>query len=209
MSAVRAIVTRMRHRAGRAARDESGFSLLEMTIAVLVLGIVLSTATGFISTVLMRGTETSEQTQLQAETRQVMDQLVREIRQASTGTPSVPAIETMQAGTIQFLAPDSSSPYAMRRIAYTVTNGQLQRAAVTSSDTDGYPWVIGALPAYSSVLGSVQNTNVFTYQDDTGAVTAVPGSVSTVVIRLDIDPFPGSGSGAQTYTTSVHLRSSQ
>ena len=61
---------------------------------------------------------------------------------------------------------DSSTPYGMRRIAYTVANGQLQRASVVSSDTDGYPWVIGALPAYTKTLGSVVNTtNVFTYQD--------------------------------------------
>ncbi len=205
MSALPVAVERLRTRAA----NEAGFSLLEMTVAVLVLGIVLSTATGFISSVLMRGTETSEQTQLQAETRQVIDQLVRELRQASTGAPTVPAIETMQAGTIQFLTPDSSATYQLRRIAYTVSNGQLTRASVTSTDNDGYPWVIGALPAYTKVLSSVQNTDVFTYEDDSGNVTADAGSASTVVIKLDIDPFPGSGSGAQTYTTSVHLRSAQ
>lgn len=183
-------------------------TLVEVTVAVGLLGVVLSIAMSFFSSALMRGTELSEQTELQAETRLVLDQLVRELRQATSGSTSTAAIETMQSGTITFLSPDQGTPYAMRRISYTVDTAtkELRRAIVTSTDTDGVPWVIGALPAASKVLGSVQNAAVFSYKDDAGAVTTIPAAVHTVEITLDIDPFPGSGSPAHTYKAAVHVR---
>jgi prepilin-type N-terminal cleavage/methylation domain-containing protein len=200
-------------RAGRpnSARsaDERGFTAIEMTVAVFVLGIVMATAMGFMSSALLRGTATSEQTVLQAETRQVFDQFVIEMRQATSGMTGVVAIETMQAGTIQFLSPNSATPYGMRRISYTVASGELRRTEITSTDTDGYPWVFGTLPAYSKVLGSVRNTTVFRYLDDNGAVTAVPAAVQTIEISLDIDPFPSISSSPKTYKTAVHPRSIQ
>jgi type II secretory pathway pseudopilin PulG len=205
MTFARAVASMKQRRA-----DESGMTLVELTVSVLVLGIVLATAMSFISSALMHGTEISEETQLQNETRQVLDQMVRELRQATSGSVSTPvaAIQTpMQSDTITFLSPNSVVPaYGMRRIRYTAVAGELRRSVVTSTDTDGYPWVIGSQPADSKVLGSVQNTAVFTYLDDEGVVTTVPAAVHTVRITVDIDPFPSTGASAKTYTVSVHPR---
>jgi prepilin-type N-terminal cleavage/methylation domain-containing protein len=188
--------------------SERGMTVVELAVAVALLGIVLSAAMGFFSSALLRGSEVSEASVLQAETRQTLDQLVRELRQSTSGREGVASIESMSASSITFLTPDASSPVRMRRVSYRVNQNALERTVILSTDSDGYPWTFSTLPAYDPVLGSVRNTNVFVYKNDVGTVTSTPGDVHTVEITLDIDPFPSSGSGANTYTVAVHPRSS-
>jgi len=201
------LVRRWARRSG-GATSTSGFTVVEMAVSVAVLGVVLSMAMGFFGQALTRGSEVSESTQLQNESRQVLDQLVRELRQANSGSSSVAAILTMTGTTLTFLSPDSSTPYRMRKISYQVSGNSLQRASVLSTDTDGYPWLgIDTLPAYTPVLGSVRNASPFSYLDDAGSPTTTASAVHTVLVSIDIDPYPSSGAPAYTYSVGVHPRS--
>jgi hypothetical protein len=152
-----------------------------------------------------------EQSVLQGEVRGAIDRLARDLRSATNGDSAVP-IETMTASTLQFLSPDHASTYHMRRIAYQLSNGKLQRAETISTDTDGSPWVLGwTTPpsnAWVTQVGSVKNTTLFTYLDANAAVTATAASVRTVKISVSVAPN-GSQARQYNYSNSATLRTTQ
>jgi prepilin-type N-terminal cleavage/methylation domain-containing protein len=197
-------------------RSEQGMTLIEVTVATALLSVVLGSAFSFFSTSIVRGAEITQQTQLQAETRGVLDQMVREIRQATSGdTAVVPAtsIQSMGPAGLEFWSPDQATPYHIRQIGYTydATARELQRRVSLSTDTDGLPWVIPTPPTYTAVLSSVASAT-FTYVNASGnPITTTDAvaraAVSVVEIAISIDPFPTSGSAPHLYKTSVHLRS--
>lgn len=65
-------------------RDEFGFSLLELMIATLVIGILSITVSGFYVNRLIDASRTFTQTSLQSNTKQAVDIIVRDIKSAQT-----------------------------------------------------------------------------------------------------------------------------
>jgi type II secretory pathway pseudopilin PulG len=173
-----------------------------------VLGIFFAMVSMVLSMAMRHSGEVQEQSVLQSEARAAVDAMAADLRQAVSGdaaNPPAAAIETMTATTIQFLSPDRATPFHMRRIGYQVVGGKLDRRLSTSTNTTGYPWTFPALSAWATQVGSVKNTDVFTYLDSSGAVTTTAANVSSVTIKLVL-AAKANASRTTTYSTSVTLR---
>ena len=149
-----------------------------------------------------------EQAALQGEVRASLDRLTTDFRQATTmgGTS---AVEAASATSLTFDSPDRGTPFHLRRIAYQLVNGQLQRSTTVSTDTDGPPWVWPATPGpWVTELGSVASTSPFTFYDATGAVTTTPTAVASLRITVNVAPKQTQG-GSNTYSTLIAIRTLQ
>jgi prepilin-type N-terminal cleavage/methylation domain-containing protein len=187
---------------------ESGFTIPELLISMAILAIVL---TGF-SQMLMTSSKTSnrltEQALLQNEVRVSIDRLTTDLRSATNANGTTP-IESLSSATLQFLSPDTGTPFHLRRIAYRLVNGRLERSMTFSTDTDGWPWVWPATPApYIEQLNSITNAAVFTYYDDSGAQTTDPAVVRSVRVTVNVAPRQAQG-GTATYSALVSIRTLQ
>jgi prepilin-type N-terminal cleavage/methylation domain-containing protein len=187
---------------------EGGFTVPELIICMAILGIVL---TGF-SQMLMSTSKTSnrvtEQALLQNEVRVAVDRLTTDLRSATTANGTTP-IESMSSTSLQFLSPDTGTPFHLRRIAYSYANGSLDRSMTYSTDTDGWPWVWPAVSGPSiQQLGSITNAAVFTYYDDGGTQTTDPAAVRSVRVTVNVAPRQTQG-GSATYSALVSIRTLQ
>jgi type II secretory pathway component PulJ len=189
----------------RSSSREGGYSIVELLIGFIFIGLLFSLFATVVSSALRHGDEVEEQTTLQVEARAAVDTLAAELRQAYTGDDTVAPIESIGANTITFLSPDRQEPFHLRRISYRLQSGVVERAQAVSTDTDGYPWTIPALGAWHGKVGSVVGSTLFTYYDADGAVTATPASVSTIAIAVTVATAT-SPDRQYTYRTSVSLR---
>lgn len=187
-------------------RQEAGFTLSEMLVVLAILGILMAAFTGLLSTTVRHSTEIQEQDVTQTEVRAAVDRLAAEFRQAYSGDSATAPIEAATGTTLQFLSPDRAQPFHLRRIAYRLSAGALERATATSTDTDGFPWVFPALGAYAPVLGSIRNAALFTFLDASNAPTTVAANVRTVTIAVTV-ATKAAPSRQYTYGTSVTVRS--
>lgn len=196
-------------------RQEAGLTLSEMLVVLAIMGIILAALALVLSMSITQSSQIQEQSTLQTEVRTVVDGMARELRQAYTGDSTYP-IETATSTTLQFLSPDKAVPFHNRRIAYSLSGGQINRALTTSTDTDGPPWAglawtsFGSIPAgsWAKQVGSVKNTAIFTYFDKTGAQlsgTITPSSVYRVLITVTVATKAAS-TRQYTYSTSASLR---
>lgn len=186
---------------------ERGFTLIELLVAMAVLGIMLATAMPLLASAVRRSSDVEQRIAIQAEVRPAIEQLGRDLRQAYTGD-ATPPVETLSASQITFLSPDRNEPFHLRRVSYRVSGGVLERATAVSTDTDGSPWVIPGLPAWSPVVRSVVDPAVFTYLDESGAATTNAALVRTVGVRLVVSAARTSSTNL-TYQSSVNLRAMQ
>ena len=189
----------------QSVRGEGGFSIVELLIGFIFIGLLFGLFATVVVSALRHGDEIDEQTTLQVEARAAVDNLAAELRQAYTGDDAVAPIEAVSANTLTFLSPDRQQPFHLRRISYRLQSGVLQRAQAKSTDTDGYPWSIGALGGWHSQVGSVVGTSIFTFYNSAGAVTTTPSAVSTVAIAVTV-ATKTSPNRKYTYRTSVSLR---
>jgi type II secretory pathway component PulJ len=192
-------------RALRAARRQGGFTLTEMLISMLFIGVLFGLFATVVGSTIRHNDEVTKMTTLQAEARAVLDQLAQDLRSAYTGDETVPEIESMSSTAITFFSPDRAEPFHLRRVAYRLSGGQLQRRQAISTDTDGYPWSIPALGGWITRLNSVTSTTLFTYKDANGNVTATPAEVAEVLMSVTV-ATTSSPSRSYTYSTSVTLR---
>jgi Tfp pilus assembly protein PilW len=189
----------------RSARGQGGFSIIELLIGFIFIGLLFGLFGTVVVSALRHGDEIDEGTTLQVEARAAVDTMAAELRQAYTGDDAVAPVEAIGGTTITFLSPDREQPFHLRRISYRLQSGVLQRAQAKSSDTDGYPWSIPSLGGWHSQVGSVVNSTVFTFYDSTGAVTATASAVETVAITVTV-ATKTSPNRKYTYKTSVSLR---
>jgi prepilin-type N-terminal cleavage/methylation domain-containing protein len=185
-------------------RREDGFSLMEMVLTMVVMGILFTTMMGSISSVLHWGGEVQERSVLQTEMRAAVDRLAADLRQAYTGD-ATPLVSAAGATSIVFHSPDRSTPLHLRKIAYEVTGGELRRSVTASTNAGGGPWTFPAQGAWEPQVGSIANATVFTYRDSAGALTTDPARVKTVVITIVLATKAAS-TRQFTYRTSVTLR---
>ena len=200
---MRALRRRLRH-------EESGFSLIELTVSMAVLGILFGVYSLVLSSTIRDGGAVEDQATSQAQVRAAVDVLAADLRQAytgdSTGTATLVA-SGFSGTTITFYSPDRQTPFHDRQISYRLSSGNLQRQFATSTDTDGYPWTWGATSAWVTQVSNVTNSTIFTYYDSSGAVTSTASAIDSVGITVTVSPR-GSQGRTYTYSTSVQLRSS-
>jgi len=189
----------------RRAGREGGFTLVELLIAMGLIGVIFALFSVVVSSTLRHGGQVEEQTVLQHEVRGTVERLAQDLRQAYSGVDDSSPIESISATQIQFLSPDRQQPFHLRRLAYRASGTSFQSARAISTDTDGAPWEIPALGSWDTQFGSLVGTNVFTYLDENGVVTADPAQVRTVVIEVTVATSI-SPNRQYTYKTSVTLR---
>jgi prepilin-type N-terminal cleavage/methylation domain-containing protein len=195
----------LRQRA-RSLRRDSGFTLIEMLTAMVVLGFMFAAVSVVLSSMVRHSDEVEDRSVLQADVRFTIDRLSIDLRQAYSGVDGVSPIESISPTGLTFLSPDRATPFHLRRISYRLNSGKIERAMATSTDTDGAPWNIPSLGAWVKQVDSVTNAAPFTYYDSAGAVTSVPADVSTV--KVDLDLVTNSSPTRQLrYSTSVTVRS--
>ena len=189
-------------------RDERGFTAVELVVGMTMLLIVLVAFGQMLITSSKTSNRVEEQAALQAEVRASVDRLTTDFRQATTtGTPS--PVESVRSTAFTFDSPDRRTPFHLRRIAYRVVNGQLERSTTTSTDTDGYPWVWPVTPgAWIPELTSITNASPFTFYDASGLATTTVSAVHSMGITLSVSPKQTQG-GTNTYSTLVTIRTLQ
>jgi prepilin-type N-terminal cleavage/methylation domain-containing protein len=199
-----AAAERALRRPRRAAAAPHGFTIVELLVAMAVIGIVLGPLASMLTTVSWSSNITMNQDALLTEARSAVEVIVTDVREAYTSSSSVPAIVSMNGTQLTFYAPDGLQPFHLMEISYQLTGKNLQRAFATSTNTGGPPWTIPALGGWSTVIGSVSNSTIFTYQDANGNATTDVTKVSRVLVTLTISP--SDGGPATTYQDSATIR---
>jgi len=189
-------------------RGQDGFTVIEMLVSIALLSVLIAAAATVLTNIVRQGTEVQEQSVLQTEVRHAVDRIAQDLRQAYTDVGST-AIEVGDATNLQFLSPDRGEPFRMRRIAYQVSAGRLERALSTSTDTDGAPWSFPPLSAWQpQSTAAFVNPVVFTYFDSAGAAPAALGDVRSVGVRV-VAELPTTSGRQFTYGTTVTVRPTQ
>jgi prepilin-type N-terminal cleavage/methylation domain-containing protein len=132
----------------RRALDERGFTLIELVVVMAILGITTAMFSVTYTTTISRSSHVQAQNIAQTEVRAALNQLVSDLRDATTGTTTTPIVNYGNS-SISFYAPNHLAPnsttgaIALQRITYSLnlTSHVLQRRAtdVTSYKTDGTP----------------------------------------------------------------------
>jgi prepilin-type N-terminal cleavage/methylation domain-containing protein len=189
----------------RRLRDQSGFTLIELLTAMALFGILVPAITLVLTTSVHWSDDLQEGATVQTEMRATIDRLAADLRQAYTGD-GTPILITASPNVIVFYSPDRSTPFRLRKIAYRLMSGNLERSTTTSTNAGGAPWTFPTpdAPFVSQVKGVLSN-GPFVYLDRTGTVTTDPFSVRSIGINLTVAtgikqnrPF--------TYQTSVTMR---
>jgi prepilin-type N-terminal cleavage/methylation domain-containing protein len=189
-------------------RDERGFTVVELLVGMTMLAIVLTAFGQMLITSSKTSNRVEEQAALQAEVRASVDRLTTDFRQATT-TGAASPVESVSSTAFTFDSPDRGTPFHLRRIAYRVVNGQLERSTTISTDTDGYPWVWPVTPgAWIPELTSITNASPFTFYDASGVATTTMSAVHSMRITLSVAPRQTQG-GTNTYSTLVTIRTLQ
>jgi prepilin-type N-terminal cleavage/methylation domain-containing protein len=210
----------------RRLRDDNGFTLIELIVSLPMLLILLLGLTTVMIQLTRSSTKTQAQAALQSDAREALSVLAGDIRQGFMGDGSDP-IMAASATSITFGSPDryptatvgtSVSSFHLRRITYTLSNGILQRQSTASTNTfpTAPPWTWPAQNgAVTTVMGSITNTDVFSYYTESGAQTTPPtplafpitdtSGVRAVGIKLTLSTG-GSQAKTFTFTQTVALR---
>lgn len=189
-------------------RREDGFTLIELIEAMALLSVLIALAAVVLTSIVRQGTEVQEQSVLQTEVRAGVDRIAQDLRQAYSDAGS-PAIETALDTNLQFLSPDRAEPFHMRRIAYQVSAGRLERALATSTNTDGPPWSFPGLGSWEpQSAAAFVNPVVFRYFDSAGLETTVRADVRSVGVRV-VAELPTTPGRQFTYETTVTVRPTQ
>jgi prepilin-type N-terminal cleavage/methylation domain-containing protein len=188
----------------RLARDERGFTLIELIVSAAVLSI-LAAAFGFVlSATVTHSAATQDAQVVQQEARAAVERFASDLRQAYTGDDAAYPIEVVNGTTVRFLSPNRTVPFRLRRITYRVNAGVLERQQAISTDTDGAPWNFGTAGAWTRLVAGVTTASPFSFEDADGDPTSNPLEVRTVRVQLTVRT---KGKRTSKYGTTVTVRS--
>jgi prepilin-type N-terminal cleavage/methylation domain-containing protein len=181
------------------ARDDEGFTLIELAAAMALMGMVMS----FVVTTVIRVRRVSIDQRLRGDSLAIasiaMDNMSKAMRAAtpldqnSTVTPRLPAFKSAAANDIVFYT-SLSGP--LRRIHYYVDANRVLWEETTIADAASSPyWTFSAAPRLRQIGSKIPATAgaLFTYRNDTGGAVTVPTTdpvvlqtVRTVEVNLTI-----------------------
>lgn len=191
-------------------RSDTGFTLAEMLVVIVLLGVILAAA------YMLMGTATGIANQIEAQTvaaeegRVVLDQLSRELRQAYEINENEGAFLVAQPREVVFYT-DVERDGRPDKVRYRVVEDKIYRSQ-SSATTDMPPYTFTAFTADAPVQGVLESTwgeSVFTFYTNTNPpVQAVaPADISAVKIRLKNVVIRGQKSASVDVTTLVKVRS--
>jgi len=197
-------------------RDESGFTLVELLVASVLVIVVLSATLLALESFQRNAKVNERQNEAQDKARNAMDLLARDLRNLASPTPLLPkAVDLNDATDVIFQSEGKVKPAGSlnaqntRRLRYCLSpEGTLYRQVQT--------WTSAAAPAVPGhascpdgswgnqlpVADDVVNGNrpLFTYNSD------VPEAINEVSSSLWVDVNPGSTPSEVSLQTSVFLR---
>ena len=184
---------------GRRTRDDSGFTLVELAVAIVLSGLVLSTIGAAYSSGLTANRKVDTNSKAQRDGRLVMDQLARELRsRGGIVTPSSPVVSPDPGPlAITFTTVrDEAAGIQSHTIHYEVSGGRLWK----STDNQNLQSVIDGLNN-SSLLP------LFTYYDASGTALTTGVAASTRRVTVSLSISTGKGGEPLVLTTDISFRS--
>ena len=211
----------------RATKTQRGFSLLELIVAIAILTTVIGVVTDGIMQIEKKSASDVNKVGLAQESRQFMDQILRDTRQ--TGYPSLfmfdpttltsaadctldsnvaCGIRNFSSSAIQFEGDIDGSGVSEVYIQSLAPGGNcpctVQRGTVLKS--------VGGTPAYYTELDNVMNQNIFTaYKYDGSAWVSGTDDrllIKNIGVTLYVrSPTPEAGQSSQTYPTTTMVSS--
>jgi prepilin-type N-terminal cleavage/methylation domain-containing protein len=203
------IMTSVSDRAETNTGDASGFTLIEMMIALAIFVAVITLAFGQLSTGVQQTATIDRASNSNSAARLVMESLKTELRQTSTGDTDLETIFVMTGTEIAFYTPDRKTPMHLMKVAYRLNGHVLERSSVSSTNADGAPWIFPVVsPTWVPLLAGVLNTDLFAYTASSGSPATDSATVRTVGLHLVL------ASGLSTpatvvYQVEVNVRSHQ
>jgi prepilin-type N-terminal cleavage/methylation domain-containing protein len=197
-------------RLARRLRSDAGFTLSEMLVVLVFLGMISAAFSMLFSSTIRHNSEITEQSVTQGELRAAVDRMTGEARQAYIGDGSSP-ITSIGSSQLTFTYPDKQTPFHLVRVSYRVSGGNLQRAFERSTNTAGPPWTwaVGGTPTnWATYVPNVTSATPFSYYDVSGAATATPANVRSIHADLTIATKIGNGR-TYAYSTSVSTRTTE
>lgn len=189
-----------------ARHDERGFTVVEVSVASLLLMLCLIVGLRFFDSAVSGAVDLERSTQQHADARWGTDRLVRELRQAFTGDPATPPVAVATARAITFYAPGTGTPFVLRRIAYRVQGGVLERSITSSTAAGGPPWAFGTVGPWAPVM-EVRDADAFVARDAAGAVTTDPAAIESIDIALQVPNTHGRAD--RLFRSSITLRNAR
>ena len=202
-----------------------GFTLVEMMVSVAILTTVVGVVVDGLAQLQQRNTMETTKVDLTQESREFMDQIVSDIRQAGypglqlfdpatkplgTNDPGVasPGMVNITNSSLQFEGDvDGSGVVSEVFIQLNPVNGPcpcvIQRGAVTKA-----LWQGGTLPVYYTEVNNVNNTTIFQGYDNGGnqlvLAGAPPANLAAIEITLNVkSPLPDVSGIYPTITMST------
>jgi prepilin-type N-terminal cleavage/methylation domain-containing protein len=200
----------MTRRIRHLVRDERGFTLSEMLVVLIFLGMISAAFSMLFSSTIRHNSEITEQSVTQGELRAAVDRMMSEARGAYIGDGTSP-ITAVGSSQLTFTFPDRLASFHLVRVSYRVSGGNLQRAFETSTNTGGPPWTwaVGGTPTnWATVAPNVTSATPFSFYDLGGVVTATPANVRSIHADLTIATKIGNGR-TYAYSTSVSTRTTE
>jgi prepilin-type N-terminal cleavage/methylation domain-containing protein len=211
----------------RAARRKSGFSLLELMVSLSILTIVIGVVTDGIVQIQKKSASDVNKVGLAQESRQFMDQILRDLRQS--GYPGLAMFDptTLTSGTnctldatvacglisfsttaIQFEGDIDGSGISEIYVHIVVPGSGNCPCTVQRGTVSKVSYMIGGTPAYYTELDNVMGQNIFTaYKYDGSAWVSGTDALSlikNVGITLYVQsPLPDTNYLSTTYPTTT------
>lgn len=197
-----------------------GFSLLELMLALVILSAVIAILTNGIMQIEQKSASDVNKVGLAQESRQFMDQLLRDLRQC--GFPGLAMFDPASGAT------SSSSYVAQGLISFSSTAIQFEGDIDGSGVSEVYIQAVvppggncpctvqrgtvlksvGGTPAYYTELDNVMSQNIFTaykydgtaYNSSTDALSSIKNIGITLYVQ---SPFPDTNQSSTTYPTTT------
>lgn len=156
--------------------SDSGFSLVELLVATVLLSVVGAVATGGIASALRTTRQDSTRSINTAALDTELQRIAREARVA----------DPLQAASSSRLVADIYRSGQCRRMEWRISGTTLQwRTLAWSTTCATYPSTTGAVDSgYLTRLTNVNSATPFTYLDSAGGVPTSPTTIQQVVVTL-------------------------
>jgi prepilin-type N-terminal cleavage/methylation domain-containing protein len=207
-------------------RDESGFTLPELLIAMIMFAIILLATLGVFDNTTKLSAANAAQNDSVEESRVAIDQVSRQLRNLASPTTPLSTINTAASYNLIFqtddpnktwvrycLVTNGTGPRSKGNLYYATSASSTLSAAQTTSACPGSGWdsvKVVAQDVTNQTAG--QDRPVFTFTCTTGSPSGCPASSadnSKIVLArvgLFIDSNPGFAPAERRVSTGVYLR---
>lgn len=190
------------------SRDEQGFTLVEMSIVVMLLGMVISVMYLVMNTTSSWANRVDARSIATREVRATVDQIGRDLRQAMEISEGDGVFAQVQPRRCSFYV-DLDHDNMPERVSYFVTGSRVQRT-VAHATQPVYPYNFGAEGVPITLIGVLADGwtgDIFDYFNTSGVETTSIPQVSAVRITIRNQGVAGNQVSVVDTTTWVKVRS--